>query len=81
MKLETTSELGSDEEIFSRRNSCSIIISPNEFESKHNGGQDQTKRTLECYKNCLEQNKFKYGVNLFLEKINVRNQLENKKQL
>ena len=63
MKLETASELDLDEAVFLRSKSYSLNINQNRSHCKHKGVQDHNKYTLEDYKNCLENNEIKYGVN------------------
>ena len=63
MKLETSPELDLDEAVFFRSKSYCLNIKQNRSHCKHKGVQDHNKYTLEDYKNCLENNKIKYGVN------------------
>ena len=63
MKLETLPELDLDEAVFLRSKSYSLNIKQNSSRCKHKGVQDHIRCTLEDYKNCLENNEFKNGVN------------------
>ena len=65
MKLETTPELDLDEAVILRSKSFFLSIKQNISHCKHKGVQDHSKYTLEDYKNCLENNEIKYGVNYF----------------
>ena len=62
MKLETLPELELDEAVFSRSECYSLSIKQNSSDCKHKGLQDHNNYTLEDYKNCLENNEIKYGV-------------------
>ena len=63
MKLETAPELDLDEAVFLSSKSFSLNIKQNSLHCKHKGVQDHNKYTLEDYKNCLDNNEAKYGVN------------------
>ena len=63
MKLETAPELDINEAVFLRSKSYCLNINQNRSHCKHKGVQDHNKYTLEDYKDCLENNDTKYGVN------------------
>ena len=62
-KLEKAPELALDEAIFLGSKSYSISLKQNCSHCKHKVVRDHGKYTLEEYKNCLEENQTKCGVN------------------
>ena len=65
-KLETSLELDLDEAVFLRSKSYCLNINQNNSKCKHKRVQNHNKYTLEDYKNCLDNNEIKYGVNYSL---------------
>ena len=63
MKLETAPELDLDEAVFLKSKSYSLNIKQNSSHCKHERVRGHNKYTLEDYKDCLENNETKYGVN------------------
>ena len=71
MKLETLKELDSNEAVFLRSKSYSLNIKQKRSHCKHKGVKDHNKYILEDYKNCLENNEIKYGVNFSFRSNNM----------
>ena len=63
MKLETAPEIDLYEAVFLRSKHFSLNIKQNSSHCKQKGVQDHNKYALEDYKNCLENNEIKYGIN------------------